>query len=92
MSCHVGGHRCSSKPALLWLWHRQGNYSSRLTTNLGTSICHRYGPKQKKKKKKLAAVSEIPLGKKCSQKDNGTIFLKYWKNQTKPFNLEFYTQ
>ena len=33
MSCGVG-HRCSSDPVLLWLWH--------------SSICHRFGPKKKK--------------------------------------------
>ena len=37
MCCGVG-HRRGLDPTLLWLWH-----------SLGTSICHRCGPKKKKK-------------------------------------------
>ena len=37
---------------LLWLWHRQAaSCSSDLTPNLGTSVCHRCSPTEKKKKK-----------------------------------------
>ena len=35
-------------PTLLWLWHRQGSYSSDLTPSLGTSICHGRSPKKTK--------------------------------------------
>ena len=50
------GHRYSSDPALLWLWMWLGLWLAavaliRLTPSLGTSICHEYGSKEKKKKK-----------------------------------------
>ena len=44
VSCAVG-HRCSSDPTLLW--YRPASVS---TPSLGTSICHRYGPKKQKNK------------------------------------------
>ena len=44
VSCGIGCS-CSSDPAWLWLWCR----------HLGTSICHRCGPKSKKKKNQKAA-------------------------------------
>ena len=48
------------RSALLWLWHRPA-YSSELTPSLGTSICHRYGPKRKKKKlPKLTQAESSP--------------------------------
>ena len=40
------GHRCSLDPVLLWLWRRLT-----AVARLGTSKCHRYGLKEKKKKK-----------------------------------------
>ena len=56
VGCGVG-HGCILDPALLWLWCRSEAVNSNSTPNLGTSICHRCGPKnQKKKRKKKKAV------------------------------------
>jgi len=45
VSCGVGC-RSGSDPALLWLWHRPGGYSSDSTPSLRTSICRGSGPKK----------------------------------------------
>ena len=46
------GCRLSSDPELLWLWRRLAAVAPIRPPSLGTSICHRYGPKKLKKKKK----------------------------------------
>ena len=48
VSCGVG-HRCSSNPALLWLWRRP---VATAPIRLGTSICRGNGPRNGKKTKK----------------------------------------
>ena len=45
MSCGVG-HRGGLDPTWLWLWHRQTAVALDLNPSLGTSICHRCGPKK----------------------------------------------
>ena len=49
------GHRLSSDLASLWLWLRlaAGSCSSDSSPSLGTSICHRCNPGEKKKKEKI---------------------------------------
>ena len=49
------GPRHGSDPALLWLLCRLASCSSDLTPSLGTSICHRCGPKNKTKQNKKHA-------------------------------------
>ena len=45
------GHKCGLDPLLLWLWCRPAAAALIwLTPSLGTSICHRYSHKKKKKK------------------------------------------
>ena len=50
MSCSVG-HRHGSDLSLLWLQHRPAAAGLSRPPSLGTSICHRCGPKKIKKKK-----------------------------------------
>ena len=50
MSCGVGCRR-GSDLSLLWLWHRPAA-TAQIRPHLGTSICHRCGPKKTKDKKK----------------------------------------
>ena len=51
VSCSVG-LRCGSDPALPWLWLWGAAAAPVPTPSLGTSICHRCGPKKQKIKKK----------------------------------------
>ena len=48
MSCGVG-HRRGSDLARLWLWRRPAAAAPIQPPSLGTSICHKRGPKKKKK-------------------------------------------
>ena len=45
------GHICGSDLVLLWLWHRAVAIAPDSTPSLGTSICHKSGPKKKKERK-----------------------------------------
>ena len=49
-------HGCHSDLAWLWLWC----YSSNSTPSLGTSICHRCGPKKQKNKKRSPCQALSP--------------------------------
>ena len=46
VSCGVG-NGCGLDPTLLWLWHRL-EAAAPIDPSLGISICHRFGPKNKK--------------------------------------------
>ena len=61
MSCDVG-----SDLALLWLWCKLVTTALIRPPSLGTSICHRCGPKNKtKKKKKKKDNQSMKLGGEC---------------------------
>ena len=51
MSCRED-HRCSSGPALLWVWRRMAAASLIRSPSPGTSICCRFSPKKTKKERK----------------------------------------
>ena len=46
------GNTCGLDPVLLWLWCRPAVAALIGPASLETSICHRYSPKKRKKKKK----------------------------------------
>ena len=52
MSCGAG-RRLGWDPPLLWLWSRSAAVVLIGLPSLETSICHRYGPKKKKKELNL---------------------------------------
>ena len=56
VSCDVDW-RCSLNPVLLWLWYRPLAVSSNSTPGLGTSICHRCGPKKENKKLSVCIIT-----------------------------------
>ena len=64
VSCGVG---CRHGSDLALLWPQVGSCSFNSTPSLGTSMCHRYGPKQKKKQKTAAQRRLVCLGSDLGQ-------------------------
>ena len=56
------GHICGSDLVLLWLWHRAVAIAPDSTPSLGTSICHKSGPKKKKKESLPLILSQRGMG------------------------------
>ena len=74
MSCGVG-HRCGSCIAVAVVY--AGSYSSDLTSSLGASICHRYGPKKDQKIKKSG---EKMLNKRSQIQKNRYCMITFIQN------------
>ena len=78
MSCGVG-HRCSSDPALLWLWHRPAAAAPTRPLAWETSTCHRCGPK---KKRKWVEDPSLPSIKLFFSNCHFLLFIYQWNVST----------
>ena len=80
MSCGVG-HRCSSDPALLWLWcDRPTAKAPNSTPNLVTSICHRCSPKKKNKQINKSTKCALNTGERELLFPSSSWFFPYGGN------------